>query len=342
VELPSLAEELGVGRLLVKDESTRLGMGAFKALGASWAVARVVASRSDVNVDGLGLDDVRALAATLSGLRLVTATDGNHGRAVARMAAWLGVDALVFVPDVMREGPQRAIESEGATVVRVRGSYDDAVAEAAAAVRGEPAAALVQDMAWPGYDEVPDWIVAGYATMFSELDAQLPDLGVEQVGLVAVPVGVGSLAQAVVARYRDGRDPVPSALLSVEPDSAACVLASLHAGGLVSVPTVDTVMAGLNCGTPSLSAWPYLRAGLDAAVAVTDQAATCAAHDLAGLGVSSGPSGAATLAGARAALLGEGSGTRRAALGVDAGTVVLLLSTEGAAGRSDSDPKDRP
>ena len=335
VDLPALAAELGVARVLVKDESSRLGIAAFKALGASWAVARIVAARSGASVQGLGLDGVRALAATLRPLRLVTATDGNHGRAVARMATWLDVPSLVFVPDVMRPPARRAIESEGATVVRVRGSYDDAVAQAAETAAGHDGDALVQDTAWAGYDQVPQWIVAGYSTLFAEVDDQLAQLGVGQVGLVAVPVGVGSLAQAAVVRYRSGLDAVPPALLSVEPDSAACVLASLAAGVLTSVPTLDTVMAGLNCGTPSLAAWPFLREGVDAAVGVGDAAAAQAVDALARLGVSSGPSGAASLAGARAALCGAGSDERRAELGVDAGTVVLLLSTEGAPAVSD-------
>jgi diaminopropionate ammonia-lyase len=335
--LPDLAAELGVGRALVKDESTRLGLGAFKVLGASWAVAQVVASRSGGSVGGLGLDEARAMAATLPGLRLVTATDGNHGRAVARVAKWLGVPALVVVPDLMRAPAVRAIESEGAAVVSVAGSYDQAVAEAAAISERHPGDALVQDTAWPGYQQVPEWIVAGYATLFREVEEQLSRLGVEQVGLVAVPVGVGSFAQAAVVHYRStGSLPRP-AVLSVEPDSAACVLASLSAGAPLSVVTADTVMAGLNCGTPSAAAWPVMRDGLDAAVAVDDQAAEQAVADLARLGVSSGPSGAAALAGARAALCGPGSQERRAELAVDATTVVLLLSTEGAPAAGDVD-----
>jgi diaminopropionate ammonia-lyase len=118
-------------------------------------------------------------------------------------------------------------------------------------------------------------------------------------------------------------------VLAVEPDTAACVLASLRAGDLRTVPTGSTVMAGLNCGTPSSAAWPYLRDGLDAAVAVTDEAAERAVADLAALGVSSGPSGAASLAGARTALTGPDAAARRAELGLDAAAAVVLLSTEG-------------
>ncbi|MER6945574.1 pyridoxal-phosphate dependent enzyme [Nonomuraea sp. NPDC000554] len=347
-ELPALAAELGVGRVFVKDESRRLGLPAFKALGASWAIHQVLSRRTD---DGP--------------VRLVTATDGNHGRAVARMARLLGQHAQVFVPrDGVHPAAVAAIEAEGAEVVQVAGSYDDAVllaADAADAADG-PGAVLVQDTAWPGYEEIPGWIVEGYSTLFAELDAQLSGAGAGSPGLVVVPAGVGSLAQAAITHYRSrhagpvgvgsggSAGPVEAgvALLTVEPDSAACVLASLLSGEPVSVATGATIMAGLNCGTPSSLAWPYLRDGLDAAVAVTDVDSARAARDLAALGVCAGPCGAAALAGARAALTGEhrsasraapadGSGRcagpaagLRQALGVGPGSTVVLLCTEGA------------
>lgn len=301
VSVPGLATELGVGQLLVKDESSRLGLPAFKVLGASWACHQVLSRRP--------------------GATLVTATDGNHGRAVARMAAHFGVGAVVFVPEVTLPQTAARIAGEGATVVRVDGDYDDAVRRAAAFAGEQPGRALVQDTAWDGYEQVPAWIVQGYQTLLDEVDAQLgraPDL-------VAVPVGVGSLAEAVVRHYRrpDGAHP---SVLSVEPGTAACALASLTAGRATTVATAATVMAGLNCGTMSNSAWPVLRAGCDAAIAVSDEDALRAVADLGRLGISSGPSGAAALAGARATLTEP---VRRAALDVDDDAVVVLLSTEG-------------
>lgn len=317
VDLPALADELGVGSVRVKDESGRLGLPAFKILGASWASARAVADRT--GAAALDLDVLRTSTAG-SGLRLVTATDGNHGRAVARMARLLGLAASVFVPAVMSPDTAQAIASEGAAVVRVDSHYDDAVATAARFAAEHPGRILVQDTAWEGYEDVPGWIVQGYDTLLQEVDEQLgraPDL-------VAVPNGVGSLAQAVVSHYRRADAPRPS-VLSVEPDTAACGLAGLMAGEPVTVATGSTVMAGLNCGTLSSLAWPVLRDGCDAAVAVTDADALRAVADLAALGVSSGPSGAATLAGVRRAL---GQPERRDALGVDDSSVVVLLSTE--------------
>ena len=301
VSLPSLAAELGVGRVLVKDESSRLGLPAFKVLGASWACKQVL----DGSPDAV----------------LVTATDGNHGRAVARMAKHFGTTATVFVPAVMLRHTAGLIESEGAQVVWVDGTYDDAVRAAARHAGEDPSRELVQDTAWPGYEEVPGWIVDGYETLLDEVDEELgqaPDL-------VAVPVGVGSLAQAVVAHYRRPGRGRP-AVLSVEPDTAACVLASLANGAPTSVETADTAMAGLNCGTISSAAWPLLRDGCDHAVAVTDTEALRASADLRALGVESGPCGAATLAGIRSVV---DDPTRRDQLDLPDDAVVVLLSTEG-------------
>ncbi|MEX3099471.1 pyridoxal-phosphate dependent enzyme [Streptomyces sp. ST1020] len=292
VELPSLARELNLGRVFVKDESARLGLPAFKALGATWAIHRALAAAPDTTT-------------------LVTATDGNHGRAVARTARQLGKQAHVFIPQGVDPAP---IAAEGAKVTEVDGDYDTAVRRAAET----PDALLVQDTAWPGYEQIPAWIVEGYDTLCAEIDEQLP----AQPDLIVVPVGVGSLAQAVITHYRSRPTGHAPMLMSVEPDTAACVLESLRRGEPVSITTGRTAMAGLNCGTPSSIAWPFLHGGLDAAIAVTDEESSRAAAQLAALGVDSGPCGAAPLAGLRAArhLLPD--------LGPD--SVTVLLNTEGA------------
>lgn len=307
VSVPQLASELAVGSVLVKDESSRLGLPAFKVLGASWACHRVLQGQP--------------------GSTLVTATDGNHGRAVARMAAHMGVAATIFVPEFVTPESTQLIADEGATVVRIDGDYDEAVRRAAIFAQ-QPGHALVQDTGWEGYSDVPAWIVEGYQTLLEEIDEQLggsPDL-------IAVPVGVGSLAEAVVRHYRaEGRRTQRyTRVLSVEPDTASCLLASLITGKPVTVPTARTVMAGLNCGSVSVTAWPVLSSGCDAAVAVTDEDAMRALSDLARIGVSSGPSGAATLAGVRAVV---SDAERREVLDLADNAVVVLLSTEGNASR---------
>ena len=333
-EVPGLAAEIGAGRLFVKDESARFDLRAFKFLGASWAGFLAVARRSGYPGPAR-LDGLRAHLATAgSGLALVTATDGNHGRAVARTARLLGLPARVYVPEPVPAVVTGRISAEGAEVTLVDADYDGAVAAARADADADGGAVLVQDTAWPGYEEVPGWIVAGYETLFAELDAQLADFGAPVPALVCVPSGVGSLAQAAVAHYR--RPALPAAarprLLSAEPDTAACVLASLAAGSMVSVPTGATVMNGLNCGTVSSLAWPYLRGGLDAAIAVDDAAAAAAVSSLAGAGIAAGPSGAAAFAALRASLTGPGAPSRRRALGLDTSAsppIVVCLCTEG-------------
>ncbi|MCX5444169.1 MULTISPECIES: diaminopropionate ammonia-lyase [Streptomyces] len=340
-ELPSLAEELKVGRVFVKDESCRLGLPAFKALGASWAVHRTLAERSGLAereglaersgiAERLGIADRAGSQEAGGPVTLVTATDGNHGRAVARMARLLGQRAHVFVPEGVHPAATAAIAAEEARVTEVAGNYDEAVRQAADVVAATPAAVLIQDTAWPGYERIPGWIVEGYATLFAEIDTQLAAVDAGLPDLVAVPVGVGSLAQAAVTHYRS-RPAGAAALLSVEPDSAAGVLASLTRQAPVTVTTGVTTMTGLNCGTPSTLAWPYLRDGLDAAIAVTDADSARAADDLAALGVPSGPCGAASLAGVRAALTGDGAAARRTALALGPDSTLVLLSTEGTA-----------
>ncbi|SDH56924.1 diaminopropionate ammonia-lyase [Nonomuraea jiangxiensis] len=307
-ELPELATELGVGRLLVKDESSRLGLPAFKILGASWAVALLLADRFGL-AGPLDLERLRTAAAR-EPVVLVTATDGNHGRALARMARLVGAHAVVFVPDVLEHRTVDLIAGEGAEIEWVDGDYDEAVRRAAK-YADRTGAELVQDTAWDGYERVPAWIVDGYRTLLAEIDERVtPDL-------VVVPAGVGSLAQAVVTHYR-GRAHVVTA----EPDSADCVRRSLLAGRPVRIRTGVTSMAGLNCGTPSSAAWPYLLAGLSGAVAVGEEQDAAAVADLARLGVAAGPCGAAALAGARLLPLDR--------LGLDHTATVVLICTDGA------------
>ena len=328
VELPELAAELGVGAVLVKDESDRLGLPAFKILGASWAVNCALSKRGGFDTPATGLPELRERVGNAA-ITLVTATDGNHGRAVARMAQLLGLAARVYVPAGTTAKTLEAIADEGAQVVQTDLRYDDVVRAAASSTTNRPADILIQDTAWRGYEEIPQWIVDGYSTMFDEIDAQL---GERAPDLIAVPTGVGSLLQAALRHYPttgSGRRPsTKPAVLAVEPVTAACVTESLAAGKPISVDTSRfTSMAGLNCGTVSTIAWPAIRDTLAAAVFVTDDQARAAMQRLHELGVPAGPSAAASLAGVRVVL---GDASQRDALATKADSLVVLISTEGA------------
>jgi diaminopropionate ammonia-lyase len=329
-DAPALAAANGVERVWVKDESSRLGLPAFKMLGASWAAYRTLAARLGRDPEPwVSLDELRQTLVPLRPLTLATATDGNHGRAVARMAALLGLDADVYVPKGTATARIAAIEAEGARVTVVDGDYDRAVASAAATAGDR--CLPIQDVGWPGYEQVPAWVVEGYATIFWEVDAQLAARGEEGPDVVAIPVGVGGLAAAAVRHWHRRGLRRPPRLLGVEPLAAACVLRSLRAGRIVTVPgSHDSIMAGLNCGTPSLVAWPLLRGGLDAVVAVADERARQAMRDLAAAGVVAGETGAASLAGLAEATGGRQAGELRRVLGLGPHARVLLLCTEGA------------
>jgi diaminopropionate ammonia-lyase len=311
----------------VKDESSRLELPAFKALGVSYAIYRLIRARVGDTVLPASWDGLRVGIASLPPLELVTATDGNHGRAVARFARLLGIPAHLFVPDVVSPRAIEAIRAEQAAVTVLAEDYDKAVQRASEEADSRAGAVLLQDTAWPGYEEIPQWIVDGYSTLFAELDVQLAALGETEPALVVTPMGVGSLAQAVVTHYRSRGTGKPTVLLGVEPDTASCIQVSLVDGRRRSVPTGSTIMAGLNCGTPSSLAWPYLRDGLDAVIAVSDEQAADAARELGALGVSSGPCGAASLAAVRA-VVNEGRLERRTEFGLSADSTVVLLSTE--------------
>lgn len=311
-DLPEVAAPLGVGRVLAKDESARLGLGAFKGLGASWAVHTAVASHAGAEP-----------------LTVIAATDGNHGRAVARFARQLGHRATVLIPRGVHPTAAQNIIDEGAELIRVDGSYDDAV-EAARQAAAAPGTVHVQDTSWEGYEEIPAAIIDGYATLFHEIDDQLDALAINHPDLILVPTGVGSLLQAVLAHYRSDTAHPGTAVVSVEPEAAACVQASLAAGAPVTIATGTTIMSGLNCGTPSPTAWPLIVNGLDAAITVTDNATTTAAHTCAEHGIDAGPCGAAALAALQIILTGEGHEQRRQHLHLRPDSTVVLLITEGS------------
>lgn len=324
--VPGLAERLGVAAVYIKDESSRLGLPAFKMLGASWASYRSIMEHTGIDPEGWG--SIKDLAHQLEPhlpLTLATATDGNHGRAVARIAKLLGLSARIWVPAGTVAPRIRAIESEGATVRVTDGTYDDAVAEAGMAA--DDNTLVVSDTSWPGYEVVPMWVVDGYSTMMFELEDQSAAMGLSEPTVIPAPMGVGALAAALIARYQ-AHVPRP-VIIGGEPTHAACVLAAMEAGEVVTVPGPhDTSMAGLSCGTASPIAFPVLEAGLDATIAFDDEWAEEGMRLLAAEGVVAGESGAATL-GTLLSLVDRRPDLRRT-LNLGPDDVALLIVTEGA------------
>jgi diaminopropionate ammonia-lyase len=259
---------------------------------------------------------------------LSAATDGNHGRAVAHMAALLGLAADIYVPDNTVPARIAAIAGEGARVTVVEGGYDDAVRRSARDASDR--CLVISDTSWEGYEQVPGWVIEGYATVFDELEDQLARHGRRRPEVVAVPIGVGALAAAVVRHFWSAPAPRP-AIVGVEPTSAACVLESVAAGRIVTLThPQDSIMAGLNCATPSLIAWGEVSRGIDAYVAVPDARVPEAMRLLADDGIVAGETGAAGLAGMLALTADPQTEPARRRLALDTSTRVLLLCTEGA------------
>ena len=328
VDATDLADSLGVGKVFVKDESSRLGLPAFKILGASWAVYRALEERvgNDGFRDWETIDDLKAKLEPLRPLTLVAATDGNHGRAVARVARLLGLGAKIFVPRDMAPARREAIAGEGAEVVVVDGTYDDAVE-----ISAEAEGFLISDTSWPGYERIPSWVIEGYSTMLWEIEDEIERRDEQGPDLVVVQVGVGAFAAAVARHFRSQDAPRHPKLVAVEPTRADCLFRSVSSGHLVTVPGPhDSIMAGLNCGRPSLVAWPTLRRSIDLLVCVDDEPVREAMRLGADSGIVSGETGAAGLGGLLE-LLRSGAGEEaRRELGVGGETRVLAFSTEGA------------
>jgi len=333
---------------MLKDESSRFGLPAFKILGASWATVRALEEHLGIDLVGNvnSLDELRsrlhsALGSSLK-LTLTAATDGNHGRAVAYMARLLELTAVIFVPQDTSPARIDAIAAEGARVVKVEGTYDDAVAQAEASANSQTL--VIADTATSPSDKPPRWVVEGYSTIFTEIDEQLGEMGLTDPDVIAVQMGVGALAAAAIRHYKGlaigSGESVPltgelrrrhTRVLGVEPDTAACVLTSLRKGDITTVPGPHrSIMAGLNCGNPSPVAWPSLIKGLDASISIDDEAAIRAVRDLYQVGLISGETGAAGLAGIEQVVRGGEYGSVARKLLIDHTTSILIISTEGA------------
>lgn len=319
--LPSLARTLRLGAVDAKNETHRFDINAFKIVGVSYAVHRIGAEAARHG--------------------LVCATTGNHGRAVARAARQHEIPCTVFVPMPrttlpverrMRGARIGAMREDGARVVEVDGTYEDAVRRAAA-FGEESSATVLSDVSWDGYEQIPRWIMAGYTHLFEEAASQWsapPDI-------VIVQGGVGGLVCAAASWFAWRFGATRPYLVAAEPEHAACLLESARAGSTVTIDaSLDTIMAGLRCATPSPAAWPAIGAGIDAFVTVADARVLEAMAMLSSAEVSerieAGPSGACGVAAlmdlARAPELDE----LRSAARLDSASRALVVITEAGSG----------
>ena len=331
--LKHLSAGLGVKGFYVKDESFRLGLNAFKALGAGYAMGKWIGDRLGIADEALTFDRlVRDEAKKRLGrITFVCATDGNHGRGVAWMARLMGQDCVVYLPK--GTAPQRlaSIQSCGARAEILMMNYDECVALAAQNA-DKYGWVLIQDTALEGYEKIPAWIMQGYLTMAQEAIEQLQGIVPTHVFLQA---GVGSMAGAASALLQEHYGDKKPLIITVEPNKANCICRTARQGSLQTVGgDMDTIMAGLACGRPNPSAWAVLSHTADFAVSCPDWVA---AYGMRLLGnpladdprIISGESGAVTAGLASALTQREDLAWLKKILHLDADSVILCFSTEG-------------
>lgn len=328
VPLPDVAAGARVASIHFKDEGGRFGLGSFKALGGAFAVERLLVAE----LAKQGVANAATTADLVGGrygdatakVTVTCATDGNHGRSVAWGAQRFGAQCVIFVHPGVSQGRRDAIAKYGADVREVPGTYDDSVREAERIAK-EKGWHVVSDTSYPGYTDVPRDVMQGYRVMAEEAATQMPAAPTH----VFIQGGVGGVAAAVAVQMRQ-RFGNSTKVIVVEPDKAACLLASAEAGRPTTIEgELDTLMAGLACGEPSLLAWQELERSAFAFMSVPDDSAVACMRLLANRTppVTAGESAVAGLAGL---LLAAKEPFARTALGLDQDSRVLLFGTEGA------------
>ncbi len=271
LSLDGLAESLGIGAISYKDESTRFGLGSFKALGGAYEVLYALTQEISRQLGkSVTMQDVRGgkYRDVASGITMVSATDGNHGRSVAWGAQNFGCPCLIYVHAEVSQGRCDAIAKFGATVVRIEGDYDDSV-RACASDAAENGWHIVSDTSYPGYMELPKQAMAGYSVMIDEVFDQLPEGN--PLTHVFVQAGCGGLAAAVLGYIWDKTGADRPRFVIVEPTLAKCLF-NASENGPQSVLTIEeeSVMAGLSCGEISQLAWQILGPAVDDFILIAD------------------------------------------------------------------------
>lgn len=335
VRLSKLASYLGISELLVKDESHRFDLNAFKVLGASYAIAKYLGKQLNLTRDELTFSRIVAEKSNYDHLTFVTATDGNHGRAVAWSAQLFGCKSVVYLPKDSSLARLEAIRHYGAEASITPLNYDDTVLYAAQKAQ-EEGWILLQDTSWDGYEEIPTHIMQGYCTLVTESLLQQPHSWPTHV---FVQAGVGSLAAAILACLGNiSGCPMPTFVV-VEPQGAPCLFESKTHQKLIRVDgDLPTIMAGLACGEPSYLGWNLLKSAASAFIICSDDVARrgmrVLGNPLAGdQRIISGESGAVTLGALFEILSNSDFLGVKEMLNLTPESKVLLFSTEG-----DTDP----
>lgn len=340
VSLPKLANYLGINKLFIKDESSRFGLNAFKVLGASYAIGKYLAEKLGKDLSEISYEELRSekVREQLGDITFTTATDGNHGRAVAWAARQLKQKAVVYMPKGSDPVRLKNIQDLGAEASITDLNYDDAVrlSEKKAEEHGW---VIVQDTAWTGYEDIPTWIMQGYATLAVEALEQLKSQGSAVPTHVFLQAGVGSFAGGVLGFLASKLGENMPKVTIVEPEKANCIYKSavIGDGNPHNVSgDLDTLMAGLACGEPNTISWGLLRDYATAYVSCPDYLAATGMRVLAiplkgDDVIISGESGAVTMGLLHLLMESENETATdlRNELGLNEESIVLLVSTEG-------------
>lgn len=335
VRLPGLAGYLGIRELFVKDESLRFDLKAFKVLGASYAMAKCLGEMIGLKDDKLTYHNIVAQKSAYDHLTFVTATDGNHGRAVAWAAKLFGCKSVVFLPKGSSPVRLEAIRKYGAQASVTGLNFDDSVMHASRKAQ-ENGWTLLQDTSWEGYEKVPRHIMQGYSTLITEFIGQAQE---NLATHVFVQAGVGSFAAAIVASLVSLAGGAAPKFIVVEPEGAPCLFESIRKGERVRIDgDLATIMAGLSCGEPSHMGWEILKSGASAFLKCSDEVARrgmkVLGNPLAGdPSIISGESGAVTLGAVFEIMTDKDNRKIRKDIDLNSDARVLLFSTEG-----DTDP----
>lgn len=275
IELKELSKELQLKSVLVKDESKRFGLNAFKVLGASYALAKLLCEKLEEHIENIDFNYFKeeSIRNTIKNYVFVTATDGNHGKGLAWAANQFGCKSVIYMPKGSSEERVKAIESEGGEVIVTDLNYDDAV-RLASKKADEEGWFLVQDTAWDGYEKIPTWIMEGYLTMSDEAYEQVTEHGTNQPTHIFLQAGVGCMAGSVLGYYASklkNRCPIVSI---VEPVNADCIFKSIQVGDgkpHAVYGDLETIMAGLSCGEPNPITWEIIKEKSSYSIVCDDQ-----------------------------------------------------------------------